>query len=95
MTLEELVSKYIASAEQVLSELRISEVPSLPSRELTMHVVDLAKGYLHDAKYYKEEKRFEVSLASVAYCEGLLDALRILGLVKFEWRKPWKNVKEG
>jgi hypothetical protein len=40
---------------------------------------------LEDAKYYKDQKRFETSLTSVAYCEGLLEALRLLGAVKFEW----------
>jgi len=45
----------------------------------------LAKAYLQDAKYYRDGKRFDVSLASVAYCEGLLDALKMLGAVKFEW----------
>ena len=41
--------------------------------------------YLEDAKYYKAQGKFETSLTSVAYCEGLLDALRLLGAVKFEW----------
>ncbi|MEM2104245.1 MAG: DUF357 domain-containing protein [Candidatus Bathyarchaeia archaeon] len=50
-----------------------------------MKVVELAKAYLQDAKYYSESKQFEVSLASIAYCEGLLDALKMLGAVKFEW----------
>lgn len=48
-------------------------------------VVEFAKAYFEDAKYYRDRKRFEVSLASVAYCEGLLDALKLLGAVKFEW----------
>jgi len=35
---------------------------------------------LEDAKYYEDKSKLETSLASVAYCEGLLDALRLLGL---------------
>ena len=50
-------------------------------------VVESAKAYLEDAKYYKGKNRFEVSLASVAYCEGLLDALRMLGVLRFEWKR--------
>ncbi|MBC7131085.1 DUF357 domain-containing protein, partial [Candidatus Bathyarchaeota archaeon] len=57
------------------------------SADSIRRLVDLARAYLQDAKYYKEQKRLEVSLASIAYCEGLLDALRILGMVKFEWPK--------
>ena len=41
--------------------------------------------YLDDAKYYKAQGKFETSLTSVAYCEGLLDALRLIGAVNFEW----------
>ncbi|MBS7647715.1 MAG: DUF357 domain-containing protein [Candidatus Bathyarchaeia archaeon] len=87
MSLEQLVARYIASAERVLSELQITvkdDVLCLP-RKAILEVIDLAKAYLHDAKYYRNRKRFDVGLASVAYCEGLLDALRILGAVRFEW----------
>jgi hypothetical protein len=50
-------------------------------------VVELAKAYLQDAKYYRDRGKLEVSLASVAYCEGLLDTLKMLGMVRFEWPK--------
>ncbi|MEM2281628.1 MAG: DUF357 domain-containing protein [Candidatus Bathyarchaeia archaeon] len=87
MTLEQLVSKYIASAERALGELQITVGGGglRLSREAVLEVVGLAKAYLQDAKYYRDGKRFDVSLASVAYCEGLLDALKMLGAVKFEW----------
>jgi len=48
-------------------------------------VFDWAKRYLQDAKYYQEKGKLETSLTSVAYCEGLLDALRLLGAVDFSW----------
>lgn len=87
MMLEQLVSKYIASAEHVLAELQIivGDDGLRLSRESILEVVGLAKAYLQDAKYYRDDRRFDVSLASVAYCEGLLDALKMLGAVKFEW----------
>ena len=85
MSLEALVSKYIASAEQVFNEMQISETPVHLDVNSVKGLVEFAKAYLEDAKYYKDRKRFEVSLASVAYCEGLLDALKLLGAVKFEW----------
>jgi len=46
---------------------------------------------VEDAKYYKLQKKLEVSLTSIAYCEGLLDALKLLGAVKFEWPTNQKN----
>jgi FAD synthetase len=85
MGLEKLVSKYIASAEQVFQEVKMTERPTNLSTTDTKAVLDFAKAYLDDAKYYRNEKRLEVSLASVAYCEGVLDALRLLGVVNFKW----------
>ncbi|MEM2780511.1 MAG: DUF357 domain-containing protein [Candidatus Bathyarchaeia archaeon] len=87
MSLEQLVSKYIASAEHVLGELQITvgDDGLHVSKKSILEVVGLAKAYLQDAKYYRAGKRLNVSLASVAYCEGLLDALKMLGAVKFEW----------
>ena len=54
-------------------------------------VLAWAIDYLEDAKYYKAQGKLETSLTSVAYCEGLLDALRLLGAVNFEW--PAKQEK--
>jgi len=94
MSIEEIVSKYIISTEHVLKEIGIVESTCVMSKDLIKQLVELAKAYLYDAKYYKDKGKFEVSLASIAYCEGLLDALRMLGLVKFEWPKK-KGKKEG
>jgi hypothetical protein len=87
MTIEQLVLKYIASAEHALDELQVTvnEDGLHLSKESVLEVVGLAKAYLQDAKYYRDSKRFDISLVSVAYCEGLLDALKMLGAVKFEW----------
>jgi len=92
MSLEKLVSKYIASAESVFDEMDVVEACISLNVNSIKEVLEYAKAYLQDAKYYKERKRFEVSLASVAYCEGLLDALKMLGAVKFEW--PIKKVRK-
>jgi len=92
MSLEEIVSNYIASADSVFDEMDIVEACISLDANSVKKVVESAKAYLQDAKYYKERKRFEVSLASVAYCEGLLDALKMLGAVKFEW--PIRKVRE-
>jgi len=92
MSLETLVSRYIASAEHVLEKLKVSEACANAHPERVSEVVGSAKAYLQDAKYYRNEGKLEVSLTSVAYCEGLLDALRMLGMVKFKW--PAKKKRE-
>ncbi|NIR88023.1 DUF357 domain-containing protein [Candidatus Bathyarchaeota archaeon] len=86
MTIRDLVSKYIRSTERVLAEMKVVQNLTRVDEEKVKHVVDHAKRYLEDAKYYEERKEFETSLASVAYCEGLLDALRLLGGVEFSWQ---------
>ncbi len=85
MSLEALTSKYISSAEKVLKELQQTKVPISVTEESVGNILGWASDYLKDAKYYKAQGKFETSLTSVAYCEGLLDALRLLGAVKFEW----------
>jgi FAD synthetase len=85
MSAEELAAKYIQKAERALTELKIINNEGRPDAGKVKAVVDEAKRYLEDAKYYSANKRFETSLASVAYCEGLLDALRMLGYVEFSW----------
>jgi FAD synthetase len=83
--LEFLADKYIGSAEKVLLELERTETPIAVSEETVAQVLSWASDYLKDAKYYKAAGKLETSLTSVAYCEGLLDALRLIGAVKFEW----------
>jgi hypothetical protein len=93
MSLEALATKYIGSAEKVLKELERTKTPISLTEEAIENILRWATDYLQDAKYYKVQGKLETSLTSVAYCEGLLDALRLLGAVKFEWptkqeRKP-------
>jgi len=97
MSLEELVAKYIASTDHVFDEITVVDGYAYFSTDKVKQVLELAKAYLQDAKYYRDEGKLEVSLASVAYCEGLLDALKMLGMVKFEWpkRKKEKSGKES
>lgn len=85
MTLMALVSKYIESSERAFKEMSAVRNQITLDDKSIAKIVNHAKAYLDDAKYYKAKKELEVSLTSVAYCEGLLDALRLLGAVKFEW----------
>ena len=85
MTAKELLSKYIRNSEHVFDEIKRLEDPKFPSKDQVTEVVDYAKRYLSDAKYYGEKQQYETGLVSVAYCEGILDALRLLGLVNFTW----------
>ena len=91
MSLKALASKYIVSAEKVLKEMQRVKGAITLSEESVNNILAYATAYLEDAKYYKAQKKFETSLTSVAYCEGLLDALKLLGAVKFEWPTNTKS----
>jgi hypothetical protein len=93
MSLEALASKYLVSAEKVLKEMQRVKGTITLNEESVNKIVEYATAYLADAKYYKAQKRFETSLTSIAYCEGLLDALKLLGAVKFEWPTSTKSEK--
>jgi hypothetical protein len=47
-----------------------------------LRVTDAIQRYLQDAQHYLEEGRAATALASVAYAEGLLDALFFLELAQ-------------
>jgi FAD synthetase len=95
MSLERIVSEYIDSAQQVLDTLGLARMPVIVESGKVEEVVQWARAYLEDAEYYREKEKFEVSLTSVAYCEGLLEALKLLGAVNFEWpTKPKEPRKE-
>lgn len=82
MTTENLVEKYIKNTKEAFRQMQ--ERDNVQRREAE-EVLNYAKRYLDDAIYYRDQKRFETALASIAYCEGLLDALKLLGMVKFQW----------
>ena len=91
MSLETLTTKYIVSAEKVLCELKQTKATISVSEADVSKILGWATNYLEDAKYYKAQGKLETSLTSVAYCEGLLDALRLLGAVIFEWPACQEN----
>ncbi len=91
--MEALAAKYIASAEKVLGELKRTQTPITLEETTITEVLRWATDYLEDAKYYKAQGKLETSLTSIAYCEGLLDALRLIGAVNFEWPTKQESKK--
>ncbi|MDH5451468.1 MAG: DUF357 domain-containing protein [Candidatus Bathyarchaeota archaeon] len=85
MMLERLVTKYIKASEKVFTDLTVSKATINVDREKIEEVIEQAKRYLEDAKYYQKKDKFEIGLASISYCEGLLDALRLLGVIEISW----------
>jgi len=85
MNPEAKLHKYVRNSEKVFTEIKLTQDPMTPSQQKIREIIEYAKRYLSDAKYYGEKKQFETGLVSVAYCEGILDALRLLDMVEFTW----------
>jgi len=69
---------YLAAMERIL---KLAEAVSNPD---AIRVVDYAKRYVADSRYYLETGKLTTALASVAYAEGLLDSLSIMGVADLE-----------
>jgi FAD synthetase len=92
MKIENLISNYINSTEKAIKEIQRKDEVNITNEDID-NIIKYAKDYLKDAKYYRDQKKLETSLTSIAYCEGLLDTLRLIGVVNFDWTKKEKNKK--
>ncbi len=86
-----LVGRYVSSIELALKDLKIRDSNSTLVEHNIELVIDAARRYLSDAKYYLGIKKEAIALTSISYAEGLLDALRIMELVDFEWQRVDKS----
>jgi len=84
---EELARKYVANLDFAFSTLEEKggqEERAVKSEDIS-YVLDLAMRYHEDARRFLQEGRPLTSIAASSYAEGLLDALRFLGLVSLRW----------
>ena len=81
---DRLIAKYTKGCRKVLDELKNRELPLSITEEQVKEMLEHTERYLDDAEYYRTDQK-GVALTSVAYAEGILDALNLLGLVEFEW----------
>lgn len=72
--------RYILKTRQVLESLKVEDVNDDVKR-----VIGLARSYLEDASRFWSSGEIYNALGSIAYAEGLLDCLRIIGKIDFEW----------
>ena len=80
-----MAGKYVANLDRAFSTLEVLEGPYVVGEEALDYVLDLAKRYHEDAKGFLRSGRPLTSIAASSYAEGLLDALRFLGLIEFKW----------
>jgi len=90
--LKSKVESYITKTRRVLKEMKLKKPLQPMSDNLINEFMDHVRRYVEDAKFYFESGDLETALASISYCEGLLDALKLLGIAEFEWPSG-KNAK--
>jgi FAD synthetase len=78
----ERARRYIATLEQTLQQHNTLNENSTVQAARIMTVSDAIHRYLKDARFYLDNGKPTTSLASIAYAEGLLDALKFLNLTK-------------
>jgi len=81
---DRLIEKYSRGCLRAIEELRETDLPKSIGSDEVKSLIEHAARYVDDAEYYARERK-ATALASVSYAEGILDALRLLGLVEFEW----------
>lgn len=72
--------KYIVKTREVLKNLEVKE----PSKNVE-EILKIASSYVEDAEKFWSSVELFNALAATAYAEGLLDSLRIMGKIDFEW----------
>ena len=56
----------------------IKEIESIEMNSNENEVIERAKSYFEDTKYYLEKQDFITSFGCITYAHGLLDAIRLL-----------------
>ena len=82
--LDRLIEKYTSGCKRVREEMKLKNLPARLTEAKVIELLDHADRYITDADYYKADKK-STALTSIAYAEGVLDALRLLGVADFEW----------
>lgn len=78
----ERAQRYLQSFDIAIRKNQILTVDGLVKSSNIMRVSDAIQRYVKDARHYLENQKPATSLASIAYAEGLLDALVFLELTK-------------
>jgi hypothetical protein len=79
---KERAERYITALSNSLEKLTIKHEDRVVSASNVSRVVDSVHRYLGDARHYLNQGRATTSLTSIAYAEGLLDALTFLELAQ-------------
>jgi len=79
------LERYIGGTERVFRTLQQLPPADENQRRSLAENIELSKQYLADSKHYLGKGDLITALVCIAYCEGLIDACRNMGWLKYEW----------
>ena len=79
------LDRYIKATERVFASMEIMPPADTNLQRLMDENISSSKIYLSDSKHYLEKGDYITALVCIAYCEGLIDACKNLGWLKYEW----------
>ena len=79
------LERYIGGTERVFHTMQQFPPVDENQRRSLEENVQLSKQYLADSKHYLDKGDFITALVCIAYSEGLIDACRNMGWLKYEW----------
>jgi len=80
---KERAERYLESVGAVLEELKLS--CSGAEEEKVKAIIETVRNYREDGEYFLKHGDVANGLAAVCYAEGILDALRLMGVIEFQW----------
>jgi hypothetical protein len=89
MTFEEearrKLERYIGGTERVFRTMEMIPPADPAMRRSLANNIELSRQYLADGKHYLGKGDLITALVCIAYCEGLIDACRNIGWLRYEW----------
>lgn len=89
MTFEEearrKLDRYIGGTERVFRTMEQIPPPDPRMKKSLEHNIELSRQYFADSKHYLGKGDLITALVCIAYSEGLIDACKNIGWLKYEW----------
>lgn len=82
---EERARRYIFNVREALKAIDVDRISQLHPSLNIRGLLDAVNRYVEDAEYYLSIGDSETALVAASYAEGLLDALKYLGLEEPKW----------
>lgn len=79
------LERYIGATERVFGAMEANPPQDPSMRRLFEENIRLSKIYLEDGKHYFRKGDYITALVCIAYSEGIIDACRNMGWLKYEW----------